>query len=175
MRNLTCLYFGSLYHNVVGVLSHVGHIDEEPEVLVENLGGEGYRFLCFYGSVSKNLHSKLIIVGDVAYTGILYVILNLVNRGEYRVNENKTDRSAKISADCCEVVLLIYVRGNVTTTFIEGDLHIEACVLANGADVMLGVVNYQVSIGGDVTCGNVTGAGNVDNYGLGLATFKLSN
>ena len=73
-------------------------------MLVENLGGKGDRFLCGDSAVSLYLNGKLVVVCDVTYTGVLYVVFNLVYRGENRVNEDKTDRSADVGADFCKVV-----------------------------------------------------------------------
>ena len=144
-------------------------------MLVENLGCERNRFLSVYGTVGYNLHRKLVVINAVTYTGILYAIFYLIYGSKYRINENLSDRCAYVGARICEIILLIEFGGNVASSLVKGNLHIETGVFAYGANVMLGVKNVKLGIRGDVRSGNNSRACYVNNGGFRLFAVELCN
>ena len=80
----------ALYHDF-GIHSLVRELDEEVEVLVKNLCCERYSFLSIDGTVGGNVELELVIVGDVADTGVRNSEISFENRGEDRIGIDSAD------------------------------------------------------------------------------------
>ena len=155
----------ALSADAAAITAEIAAQRDQTLALLDNMGVEY--------TVGEHLKRKLVIIGDVTYSGILNTVLYVIHGCKYRVGEDKSDRSADVRANACKVVLLVNVGRNVSSALVKSDLHIEACAVAYSANMMLGIEYRNVCVSDDIACSNVARTRNVDNDGLGLLAFKL--
>ena len=143
-------------------------------MLVENLGAKRNRFSCGDRTVGNNLHGQLVVITDRTNAGIIDRVTCAVNRSINRVRVNRSDGGTGYTKSRIADLLVALLR-DVSAAGVEGQLHVEAIVLTNGADMMLGVEHFQIGICLDIASLDLSGTNDVDHDGLGTLGVQLCN
>ena len=140
---------------------------EEIEMLVEDLGSQGYRLLGGDGPIRPYLKGQLVIIGNLADTRILDCVVHFQHRGIDRVHSDDADNRLHL--------LLVSFRRNVTAAAVNCELHVQMGILIQRSNVKLGIENFYLGVCFDVARGNLAlaAAFNVDS--LGAVSVNLEN
>ena len=150
-----------------GLAGHgLREVREQAQVVGEDLRAEAHCISCGDGGVRPDFQRQLVIVCHVAYTGVFYGVVHLV--------DGRIDRIHGDGADG-HVGRLVLIGRDVSAAMAQRDLHIEAGVGAKRADVLLGVEDLNLAVGLDVAGGDFALARGVNIDGLGALAVELRN
>ena len=127
-------------------------------MIAEDLRAQGDGVAGGDGGIRPDLEGQLVIVGHIAHTGVLHGVVDLVDRRVDRVHGNGADGHGRV---------LVPIRGDIAPAMAQRDLHAEAGVGPEGADVQLGIQYFHLAVGLDVARRDLAFAHGVDIDGLG--------
>src|SRR5699024_221261 len=151
----------------VGLARFVAEVDKQVQMLGQHTGRQAQGFLRVAGAVGPDLDNELVIVGDLAYTGVIHRVVGFEHRGVDAVDRQG---AGVVFLHQREFVALC---GDVTTALVEGDLHDQLGALAQGGDMPFRVEDLQVIAALDGTGDELAGAGRLDPDGLGAVAIDL--
>ena len=139
------------------------------------------RLFCRDGAVCPYFQSQLVIVGDLLNTSVVNSIVYLQYWGIDTVDVDLVQRhlidlglvldgfvAALVAGD-----LFVLFRRNITLTFVQHDLHAQACIWSQCCNMHTWVQNFDVGITLDRTSGNLAFAFRIDVNDLWSVTIKL--
>ncbi len=126
-------------------------------MLAEDLGRAADGLFRLQGAVGPDFQRQLIIVGNLAYTGILNGVVHLLNGGEDTVHGDHTDR---------HVGVLVLVSADIATALIKGQLHLQMGILIQGGDVHIGIDDLDFIIHLDGASCYFAGTLGIDHHRL---------
>ena len=113
----------------------------------------------------QDLQRQLVEVAEVADTGLLHRVVDLVHGGVDGVDGDHTDHAGPQS--------LVAVSGDVATAVAQGDLHAQGGTHIQRCNVQLRIQHLHLAIGLDVAGRHLAGAGRLDKDGLGALAMQL--
>ena len=122
------------------LLAHVvDELDEKFHMIVDDLRGEGDDLLCGNGAVGGDFDGELVEVDALLDSRALHRVVRLGDGGEYAVHGDEPDGLAGV---------LVALRGHISASRADEDLHIDLAALVEGADELIGVEHFHVGRGG---------------------------
>ena len=123
--------------------------------------------LCTGGAVGPNLNGQLIIVGDLANTGVFHRVVALEHRGINAVHRQGAD------IVFLNQRLLVALSGNIAAAFIKGQLHNQLSAVAQGSNVPFRVQDLKVIALLDGAGRDFARANSFNADGLGAVAIDL--
>ena len=156
----------SLFNNGGLGADFLGQVYEQIEVVAQNLRTERNRVACVDGCIGPYLERQLVIVGQVAYTGVFNRVVYLVNRRVDRIHRNDADGG---------LMLLVLLSRNIAAAGSHRDLHGQTRVAHQGSDVQIRVEDLNLAVCVDIASLDLALAGGLDVDRLGTITMQLGN
>ena len=120
----------SLFNNSGTRADFLGQVNEQVKVVAQYLRAERNRIARSDGTIRPNLEREFIIVGQVADTGVLHGVVDLVDRRVDRIHRNDPDGG---------LMLLVLLCRDIATARSQRDLHGQARIAHQGRDVQVGI------------------------------------
>ena len=139
---------------------------EQIEVVAENLRAERNCVAGGDGAVGPDLESQLVIVGQVAYTGVFNRVVDLVDRRVDRIHRNDADGG---------LMLLVLLSRNIAAAGSHRNLHGQAGIAHQSSDMQVGIQDLDFAVCVDVTGLDFALAGSLDVDRLGAVAMQLGN
>ena len=155
---------GDLLNHSAAAADRAGQPGEHGQMVGKDLGAQRNSVLGGDGGIGPDLEGQLIEVGLIADTSGLHRVIHLFDRRIDGVNRNHTNHG---------LGGLIPIRGNITATLRQGDLHIKCGIFTQSADVQLRVQDLDLAIGLNVAGSNFTGTHSVDVHSLDTGAVQL--
>ena len=156
----------SLFNNGGLGADLLGQVYEQIEMVAENLCAERYSVASGDGSVGPDLERQLIIVGQIADTGVFNRVVDLVDRRVDRIHRNDADGG---------LMLLVLLSRNIAAAGSHRDLHGQTRVAHQGSDVQIRVEDLNLAVCVDIASLDLALAGGLDVDRLGTITMQLGN
>ena len=159
------LRFGLFNNSRLGT-DLLGKVNEQVEVVTQHLRAERDCVARGNGAVGPNLKREFIIVGQVADTGVLHRVIDLVDRRVDRIHRNDPDGG---------LMLLVLLSRDIAAARSQRDLHGQARIAHQSSDVQVGIEDLDLAVRVDVTCLDFTLASGLNVDRLRTVAVQLGN
>ncbi|MPN40227.1 hypothetical protein SDC9_187763 [bioreactor metagenome] len=139
-------------------------VHEKGQVLRENFCSQGNGFVGLDGAVRPDLQDELVIVRDLAHTGVLHNEVHLADGGEDRIYRDLSNG---------HIGLLVPIRSHITAAVFQDNLHIEPCAVIQGGQVQIRVYHFYIAVHDHIPSRYLAGAHCVYNDLFGARGMHL--
>ena len=135
-------------------------------MIAQDPGAQGHRVTGVDGAVGPDLQSQLVVVGGVAYTGVLNGVIHLAHRGVDGVHRDQADDG---------LGGLVPVGRDIAAAVGQSQLHAQGGVGTQSGNVQLGVEDLHIGVTLDVAGSDLALAAGLNVNRLVLLAVELGD
>ena len=135
-------------------------------MVAQDAGSQGDSVPGVDGTVGPHLQGQLVIVGGVAYTGVLHRIVDLADRGVNGVHRDDPDDG---------LGGLVFVGGDIAPAVRQSQLHRQTGLRAQSGNVQVGIQDLHIGVRLDIAGSDLALAGGLDMDRLHALAVQLGD